>query len=343
MPALRTEVTEIVTGLAMLGFPSLERALAVRPDWMRNVGADEFDRLERCHAEGRYAVEFATAWANGRRFLASPDALRGRVPDRVEWKGPHRPPGYEQLPADLRVDHVYLVSCKYGSEVLANAGPSHLFDRRLAERRVDRTDWYLQVAPEAYQELYRACLDHLAETGAALDTDAGPWPRHVGDLTPRHRAVLKAAFRRRWPPAVAEVYQGFAWAVAAASADHWRRRLSTPARREEMLWRLLRLEAAPYFVLGAAVDASPLHYRTATPWDFRERHRVRAFDVWPDPVGQPLVRWRAEVDDRERGEARTTEGHVEIRWSHGRFAGVPEAKVYLDTPHHEVAGYEPIT
>jgi len=39
------------------------------------------------------------------------------------------------------------------------------------------------------------------------------------------------------------------------------------------------------------------------------------------------------------GEDRTVEGHVELRWSHGRFGGPPEAKVYLDTPHHEVPGY----
>jgi hypothetical protein len=37
------------------------------------------------------------------------------------------------------------------------------------------------------------------------------------------------------------------------------------------------------------------------------------------------------------------EGHVEIRWSHGRFASPPEAKVYLDTPHHQVPGYWPLT
>jgi hypothetical protein len=41
-----------------------------------------------------------------------------------------------------------------------------------------------------------------------------------------------------------------------------------------------------------------------------------------------------------RGDARTISGHVEIRWSHGRFVGWPEAKVYLDTPHAEVPGYE---
>lgn len=35
-------------------------------------------------------------------------------------------------------------------------------------------------------------------------------------------------------------------------------------------------------------------------------------------------------------------GHVEIRWSHGRFGGHPEAKVYLDTPHAQVPGYHPL-
>jgi hypothetical protein len=49
------------------------------------------------------------------------------------------------------------------------------------------------------------------------------------------------------------------------------------------------------------------------------------------------------VRDRLRDTDRTVEGHVEIRWSHGRFAGPPEAKVYLDTPHHDVPGYLPLT
>ena len=35
------------------------------------------------------------------------------------------------IPADLRVDDVYLVSCKYESRNLLNSGPSKLFDQRL--------------------------------------------------------------------------------------------------------------------------------------------------------------------------------------------------------------------
>ena len=33
-------------------------------------------------------------------------------------------------------------------------------------------------------------------------------------------------------------------------------------------------------------------------------------------------------------------GHVEIRWSHGKLSGSPEAKVYLDTPAMQVPGYD---
>jgi hypothetical protein len=48
------------------------------------------------------------------------------------------------------------------------------------------------------------------------------------------------------------------------------------------------------------------------------------------------------VRGRHSGLEQTIEGHIEIRWSHGRFGGKPEAKVYLDTPHAEVPGYFPL-
>jgi len=108
---------------------------------------------------------------------------------------------------------------------------------------------------------------------------------------------------------------------------------------EEMLWRLLRYSAAPYFVLGQDKDQAPLRYRVATPWDFRERFELRVFDAWGDGAGQPQVRWRAEILCRESADVSAVEGHVEVRWSHGRFGGMPEAKIYLDTPHHQVPGY----
>ena len=59
-------------------------------------------------------------------------------------------------------------------------------------------------------------------------------------------------------------------------------------------------------------------------------------------VGQPRVDWAGSYRDRRGGTNGTVRGHVEIRWSHGRFAQPPEAKVYLDTPMSQLPGYHPL-
>ena len=332
MASLRTEVTEITTGLAMLGFRDLDTALAVEPAAIANVTSEHFERLRSARDRGEHSADFATAWSNGEVFARATDGLRGRPPWSVEWKGPHRPPGYEQIPADLRIDHVYLVSCKYGSSILHNVSPVHVFDLLLAER-TRSTDWYAEVAGELYQELYAACRDHLGDSSL---------PALVGDLDRDHRRRLKAGLKRRWPDAIQPIYAALAFEVARQSAERWDDRLKSKARQEEMVWRLLRLQASPYFVLGAAMDGTPMRYRVATPWDFRDRFDVRRFGVWPDAAGQPVVRWRVEVLDRMSDVDLAVEGHIEIRWSHGRFGQVPEAKIYLDTDHRQVPGYFPL-
>lgn len=335
MPAPRTEITEVVTGLAMFGHDDLDAALRARPDAFRNVTTDTWDRLAGYHQAGRFRPEFVAAWANGRSFLEATDGLRGRLPEVVEWKGGHRAPGEEVVPADLRVDHVYLVSCKYLSRILINASPSHLFDRGLrGGHGVQAPDWYLEADPDGYQRLYEAAR-------AELPPDLG-LPPFATDLTRDHRAVLKVHLAGPWPGAVKPVYRDFAARVAQRSAERWRAVLRGKREREAMLWRLLRIGPAPYFILGASKERS-LRLRIATPWDWRQTFDLQSFDVWGDEAGQPLVRWEATVRRLDDGQSTEVCGHVEVRWSHGRFAQPPEAKVRLDTPHHRVPGYFPLT
>ena len=333
MPAARTEITEIVTGLGMLGFPDVERALAVRPAAVRNVEAVHYDTLDEAWAAGDHRALFDQAWRNGVVFARSTDGLRGRPPWSLEWKGNHRPPGYEQVPADLRVDHVYLISCKYGSNILTNSSPSNLFERHLAERVDDGTDWFAAVAPDAHQAFYLACRE---EVGGGL-------PSRVDHLEAADRKRLRAELPKRLTGALGDAYRDFSHRVAGASAARWKAGLTTPRRREAMVWRLLRFQASPYFVLGRAADGATLRYRVATPWDFRNRFHLVGFDAWPDESAQqPVVRWTARARDREGDMSVDVSGHVEVRWSHGRFNHAPEAKVYLDTPHHDVPGYFPL-
>lgn len=330
MPAAKTEVTELVTGVAVSGAPTLEAGLAARA--VANADAEVWDRLAALHAARRHPQEFAAAWANGRAFLAADEGLRGRPPRLVEWKGPGRAPGDEVVPADLRVDHVWLISCKYLSRVLSNAAPARLFDRGLVGGPAGATsgDWFDEVAPEAHQDLYAQVRLELGRRAAL--------PPRACDLTPAHRAVLRAELDAGWSAEAHAAYRRLGAAVSAASATRWKAALARRSEAEAVLWRLLRIGSAPYFVLGAATDRS-LRLRVMTAWDWRQAHELKRVDVWADDAGQPQVRWQARVRERATGEEHTVDGHVEVRWSHGRFGKPPEAKVYLDTPHHRVPGY----
>ena len=93
MPADRTEITEIVTGLAMFGGADPASALAAPPACFGGVDRRAVGAVGRPERAGRFRPEFAAAWANGTAFLAARDGLRGRPPEVLEWKGPQRPPG----------------------------------------------------------------------------------------------------------------------------------------------------------------------------------------------------------------------------------------------------------
>jgi len=234
------------------------------------------------------------------------------------------------VPADLRVDHVYLVSCKYLSRNLHNRSPSRIFDRLLGPGDTDPTDWYLRTAPGQYQALYEA---------AASIVEAEDLPDRVEQLQPLHRLALRAALRARaWPAVAVAAYGELCQEVSARTAVQWSARISGPAQAEALVWRLLRIMSAPYFILGSD-SRQPLRLRIDTPWDWRQRYRMRRLTLSPALAGQPQVTWTAECTENATGHTRTVAGHVEIRWSHGRFAQNPEAKVYLDTLHHDVPGY----
>jgi hypothetical protein len=412
VPSDRTTVTELGTGLGMLGLPDIDQAIGARPAVMHSLSPENWQHLALLRAGGAFDAEFHAAWENGRAFLSAVEGLRGRLPQIVEWKGTGRAPGDEVAPIDLRVDHVYLVSCKYLSDILFNVAPASVFDSLLiaGQNRAGRGavtaarevpagwgggggDWYAEVAPTEYQALYDAVRTaaergegavsarRAGVRGAAVATRSGrgsdapalpglgavqteveagveaSWgsgrsngsgdavavlrelPQRASELTSAQRDTLGRWLRPGWPPGAKELYVSLSDAVARASVRRWETAMDRGGGTgETMMWRLLRIGSAPYFVLGSSAERS-LRLRIATSWDWRQQFQLASFALEPQRGGQPRVGWHAAVRDRTSAETCEVTGHIEVRWSHGRFGGLPEAKGYLDTPHHLVPGY----
>lgn len=329
MPSELTEITELATALGMLS-PTIDEAFDRPPAELLNVPDASWQRLRRAWSMGSHDASFRTAFANGQWFLHANDGLRGRRPLRVEWKGQHRPPGDDVIPADLRVDHVYLISCKYLSKVLLNPGPQRLFERLLVGDGREGTNWFTHVAAPEYEAFYRATVDHLGLAGL---------PPSVAQLERPHQQTLKSALRgRALPTELQPEWNDLCAAVSTRTSRLWDERLASTSARLKLLWRMTRVSGSTYFVLGTD-STSHIRLRIDSAWDWMQNHDLRRFTVKARDAGQPEVGWQAVVGRRADGEETVVEGHVEIRWSHGRFSGVPEAKVYLDTPHSHVPGY----
>lgn len=329
MSSLRTEVTELATALGTLA-PHLPAGLVDAPTELRNVPEEVWGRLVTAHQRGAHAESFETAFANGAALLDAADGLRGRRPTLVEWKGPHRSPGDDVIPADLRIDHVYLISCKYLSRVLLNAGPSRLFERLTIGDDRDTENWFSKGAPHVFQAFYAASREFSGLDGL---------PQVVADLTAQQQRELRAVLSARvLPEQLQGPWQDLCEHVSQYSSDAWREALTSKRAKLRQVWKLLRISNAAYFVLGTD-KAAHVRLRVASAWDWNQAFELRSLAIAPRSAGQPEVAWRAEIRKKSNGHEHEVLGHVEIRWSHGRFVGVPEAKVYLDSAHAEVPGY----
>lgn len=333
MSSRRTLITEVVTGLGTIPSWTLRDLSVGRgiPTELRGVLETDWSALRESLRDEQFESDFEAAFESGRYFLSASDGLRGRPPKLIEWKGRHQSPEHDPLPADVRIDHVFALSCKFFSKILLNPSPLSLFRYALVEGAEAGRDWFHEAAPRQYERLLGATADFLGLRGI---------PRSPLDLTTEQRLVLKNAFRR-WPAELESSVNEFVVAVSDESSRSLNRVLTDLRARERFYWRLLRIHSSPYFMIGAQASG-PVRLRVLTPWDFRRRFEFRGFEVAPEPRGQAQVRWTAELFDRELNEIRVTEGHIEIRWSHGRFNKSPEGKVYLDTPHNQACGYSPI-
>ena len=106
-----------------------------------------------------------------------------------------------------------------------------------------------------------------------------------------------------------------------------------------MLWRLLRIGSAPYFVLGAASATASLRLRVMTAVGLAPGLRaeaLRRLGRRRRPAPGALAGPGPGPGRRRRSEPSTATWRC--AGATAASASRPEAKVYLDTPHHRVPG-----
>ena len=402
MPSDRTTVTELGTGLGMLGLAGIDEAAAVAHGRDAQPVARDVGSPGPPARGGAYDAEFHAAWANGQAFLGAGDGLRGRLPRVVEWKGTGRAPATRWRPSTC-ASTTSTWSAASTSRTSSSTSPRPACStrsssagragvpggaggaprrRRLVRRggagrvpgplRVRASRRTVGRGRRAYGVRRRhgtgqrsaparpgssPAVVALPGLGAAAAerTRGRPASERRGAGRPLHRTDL--------PPRAVDLTVGAARGARALApaglAARCQGSLRHPVgRRGPGLRPPLggghgRPAAAPARPCSGASCASGA--RPTSCWAPRRTARCgcaspprgtgASSSSWSPspwrakPGGQPRVGWEAVVRDRASHEVHRVVGHIEVRWSHGRFGGLPEAKGYLDTPHHLVPGY----
>lgn len=346
MATARTRLTELGTAVGLVYEPAADLRASLATTEVPGVDAAVWRpaTLAAAEAGGPRRDLLLRALDNGRSFRRA--VLRGRAPDHVAWSGGSRSPWTSDVPRDITVDGVWYIQAKYDSTCVLNTSPAAIVDALLADDGIShRRSWYVEVARDELQAYYGLVRRRLAERQLGVLAPPESWlPADVRDLDASHRADLKSFLRASAPtPEENAAYLELARAVSIETALRWEHRLraSSPSQRTQMLFRMLRIAGAPYWLLGAK-GTTPVRLAVTDTRSWRERFELRAFDVTPGRSGQPQVDWRAEVLERATGDRHLVDGICEIRWSHGKLSGNPECKVQVATPLHRLPGYDPM-
>ena len=230
------------------------------------------------------------------------------------------------------------VSVKTESNVVANLSPPNMMVNLPGgtAHSSREENWYLTTKPEEFQELYAFVrgmspeLQDLPEDIRSFEEQSGRYDRkRIQKILKESSDREKKAFTRR--------YRELCHRVAEKSADLFNQNLaaslSTGARKavlENLMRWFFRLNAVQYVLCGIdRKNEFALVVPDLTSW-------LREWDLAEVVATPDITRGQSVVDfevvcrrKKDRREHRAPY-HAEIRWSHGRFSGAVESKLYKE-------------
>lgn len=361
MARAQTEITELSAALGLLGYNTLRsiRQLANNPQKVTEVFqntisparmSDLLSVLEKPrHKIRSHAVNLIKLGSKLRQSKRFPCIYES---NHLRLTGGKQQTQTTSMPKDILVG-IIPISVKANSNVVANPSPENLF-RKLPAGEVEtsrsKEDWFLVVAQEEYERLYKAARTIAAEHSSLYEDLPDDliaflkWKRKerksIGEILNLNK--LPEELKKVW----AEAYLPFVKKVSEESAKEFMHRYESskksPVVREMVLRKFLRLDACPYLLLGVDNKEGAFIFEVPDLTSWSQRYKLVEVKASAAKRQQPAVQFILVIEARRTGEKISLSFHSEVRWSHGKFVANPEAKLYKDIKWEEIPGYTKI-
>ncbi len=342
MATKKTEATELSIGFGILGVGPLERKIDIASLFLKeSLSIQKWQDFQEEYA--RDEKLYKKFFELGLRLRE----LRFGNVDQIIWVGPLQQAATASGAKDLFIPSINMpISVKNDSNVVLNASPHNLF-RSLPQGRAfaSRAEhWFLEKDQVGYQQLYGMVRDLFDKT---LPNDDGEFESKITRdrrnelqdfVTDKLIGEDKSKFEM--------LYTTMCGNVSRNSADEFNEHLSglpsneRSAVYETVIRQFFRIDTIPYILAGLdkrkgfAVQIPDL-----TTW--KQLWRVENIRAVPDLNRvQSVVNITIAVVNKSDRSTFEFKFRVEIRWSHGKFCGNPEGKLYKNFSWSSVPFFE---
>jgi len=267
--------------------------------------------------------------------------------ETVQWCGPLRQAATTSAAKDLLVANTP-ISVKANSNLVLNASPFNLFQAiPLGQVPAQRAEnWYLELAQTELQYLYSLLWDYGLQQEANINHLSRDIVEFEQDASKSDRRTLQAIIKQLTDdakPKFNQTYVAMCHAVAQKSAaifnQNLNQSLAGSAKHgvlEHLVKYFFRLDTTEYILAGLdGKQAFAVIMPELTQW--KQQWRIKSVQAEANlRRKQSVVNIYVAYEHKKQRLSHTAKFHVEIRWSHGKFCGAPEAKLYKDFLWHKI-------
>lgn len=266
----------------------------------------------------------------------------GITPKNIIWTGKDNIAGVVSVAKDLEILN-FRISVKENADVFINGSPLTVFEdlpKGLFGQKKRGEDWFIKTAKEEIERYYSLCRKHLFiyDDFSTIDKFYASKNKAYKKEFGKKVALLHSEKNSE----VLESYQTMCNKVSEISSEIFNQNLlkfktahTSSVSLQPIFHYFFKINGIKYIIAGTEKN-KPFATLLENSTNWTKKYSFLDIIASPKSAGQPEVLLRFIFKDKATNKEFEIPLKIEIRWSHGKFCGNPEAKVYKQWSYMEL-------
>lgn len=330
MSSNKTMATEISVALGLSGYDFTEESMLK----IKNVTKEVSSEIMNFSSMNKKNLQLCIKFHNLGLSIRNKDTFVGEK--EIEWTGNSKISTGISMAQDLiesSGNFNIAYSIKQDSKVVSNSSPGRL-EKIMSGMNIHGSryeNWFQKIAPNEYQDFYEAC-DGEKFTGFKTVLE---WDKAKKSETNKKAFRDYVANKIKNNPYAKEKYKIFCKAVSENTANIYNQYLIGKNSNElkSIFWNFFRMDSNQYILCGTEKRKN-FAVKVDSVKEIDRKYKIKSIQAFAKVAGQPEVIISFCIADAEK--TYTFNMRIELRWSHGKFCGNPEAKIYKEFSYKDL-------